>query len=183
MTPTPIAFPRSPGPRRCVRRGHASGIPWRKGLPLLAFALLLAARVSAQALDFGETYVHGDCLHISAETYAGRQGDFDNHDWVGMRVTNRCPFPIKHLEVLLALIDGTGVAYGERVWLLGRGSYLPPGNSYRERFAVPDPDNRNAVRWVVRVLRVTRVGPPPAKPKKAGGGKKPKHKSGKKGKK
>jgi hypothetical protein len=115
----------------------------------------------AQSLNFGETYLYAGCLRISAESYSGRQGDFNNQDWVTMKVTNGCDTPLKHLEVALVLIDASGRPYGTTLWLLERGIYLPPGKSRSDRFAVPDPDNRIAVRWALEVLQISRVGPKP----------------------
>lgn len=115
----------------------------------------------AQSLNFGETYLYAGCLRISAESYSGRQGDFNNQDWVTMKITNGCDTPLKHLEVALVLIDAGGTPYGTTLWLLGRGIFLPPGKSRTERFAVPDPDNRIAVRWTLEVLQISRVVPKP----------------------
>ncbi|MCZ6472961.1 MAG: hypothetical protein O7A08_04395 [SAR324 cluster bacterium] len=125
---------------------------------LLAAALILPVLALGTAMNFGSTHIHKGCLHISAQSYTGHQGEFDNHDWVSVKVTNKCTFPVKHLKVALALVDGTGQSYGRNLWLLGKGTFLPPGKSVRERFAIPDPDNRIAVGWKVRVLKVSRVG-------------------------
>ena len=117
----------------------------------------LPARSPAQPLAFGEGYVFAGCLHIVAESYLGRQGDVDNHDWVSMRVTNNCAAPVKHLQVALILLDAGGAPYGAALWLLERGIYLPPGKTRSKKVAVPDPDNRIAVRWEVKVLQVSRA--------------------------
>ena len=162
-------------PARRIRRvlpGRRGGaLPGRLGgaLARLCFAVLCVAlawvmpsgHARAQSLNFGETYLYAGCLRISAESYSGRQGDFNNQDWVTMKVTNGCDTPLKHLQVALVLIDAGGRPYGTSLWLLERGIYLPPGKSRTDRFAVPDPDNRIAVRWALEVLQISRVVPKP----------------------
>jgi hypothetical protein len=137
--------------------------PWRRLAYPLAVAVALAAsswpsaRAAAAPLGFGDTAVFAGCLTISAQAYRGRQGDFDNHDWVTVQVENRCEFPLTRLRVELRLIDEQGGAYGRRIWLLGRREFLPPGAKRRERYAIADPDNRIARGWEVVVLNVERA--------------------------
>lgn len=115
---------------------------------------------AAQSLGFGDTYIFAGCLHISAQSYRGRQGDVNNQDWVTMQVNNHCKVSVKRLWVELRLIDAQGNVYGRRVWLLSRHEFLPPGKSRAERYAIPDPDNRIARSWEVSVLQVERAFKP-----------------------
>lgn len=140
------------------RRWFAPVMPPARLLPLLMCAwLLLPGSATAQSLNFGEGFVFAECLHIVAESYLDRQGDVDNHDWVTMRVTNNCAAPLKHLQVALILLDAGGAPYGTAVWLLEQGIYLPPGKTRTKKVAVPDGDNRIAVRWEAKVLQVSRA--------------------------
>ena len=61
------------------------------------------------------------------------------------------------LDGVVILFDAGGSPYGTAVWLLERGIYLPPGKSRTTRVAIPDPDNRIAVHWDMRVLQVSRA--------------------------
>ncbi len=133
--------------RRCLLAG---------GLCLLGL-VFWPARVPAEPINFGEGFVFAECLHIVADSYVDRQGEVDNHDWVTLRVTNNCKTAIKHLKVALVLLDAGGTPYGASDWLLERGIYLPPGKSRVKKVAVPDSDNRIAVRWEVKVLQVSRA--------------------------
>jgi hypothetical protein len=126
------------------------------GLCLLGL-VFWSARLPAEPINFGEGFVYGGCLHIVVESYLDRQGEVDNHDWVTLRVTNNCKIPIKHLRVALVLLDAGGAPYGTADWLLERGIYLPPGESRIKKVAVPDSDNRIAVRWEIKVLRVSKA--------------------------
>ena len=125
------------------------------GLVLLVVAV--PGRLTAQSLNFGEAFIFAECLHIVADSYKNRQGEVDNQDWVTVRVTNNCPLPLRHLQVALVLLDAGGAPYGAAHWLLERGIYLPPGKTRIKRVAVPDPDNRIAVRWEVKVLQISRA--------------------------
>lgn len=125
---------------------------------LIALALVfLPAQLPAKPINFGEGYLFAECLQIVADFYVNKQGDVDNHDWVTMRVINNCAAPLKHLQVAVILFDAGGGPYGAAVWLLERGIYLPPGKSRSTRVAIPDPENRIAVRWEVKVLQVSRA--------------------------
>ncbi len=148
----------TPRPARLAARRKTRIVPvLAAALALLILPAGFSQPASAEPLGFGETFVHADCLHISAVSYRGRQEDFDNHDWVTMRVVNRCGFFVKHLTVELWLLDDQGNRYGRRIWLLGRRELLPPGGKREERYAVPDPDNRIASAWEVKGVKVKRV--------------------------
>jgi hypothetical protein len=122
-------------------------------------------------LEAGQDTVLGGCLRVRVEGFSDRAGEFSHTDWVDLRVTNGCPDVRRHLLVELVLLDPSGEPYGGELWLLQRGELLAPGRSKRERFAVPDPDDRTPVRWAIRLRQVERprpVRPAPGVPATAG---------------
>ena len=171
--PGPLIPPREPPPVRpsplltVTRR-----LPGRRPLAaLLAGAMALASLAglpeAAEApIPFGENLVHSECLHFTVYAYRNRQSTVDPNDWVTLNLRNQCPVALRNLQVVLLLYDRNGNPFGVQIWLLGRGEILRPGRLLRERLAVPNPDNRVASGWWVKVLRVGRiVRPPPPRPK------------------
>ena len=145
----PFFLPRSP--RLLMGRLPAGIALW--GACLLAVLTLGIPTVNAQGMPFGQSVVIGRCLTISAVSYTSRAEVVNNHDWVTIAVTNGCPRILRHLLVRLELYDAAGNAFGGEIWVLGRGEILRPGHRRQDRFAVPDPNKMEAVRWNIRVLQ------------------------------
>jgi len=114
------------------------------------------APAPAPVRQFGEKLVVDGCLTIAVTDFTDRAGDLPHDDWVSTLVQNRCPFGVRNLLVELELVDRRGRAYGRRIWLLARGEILVAGGDFKERYAVPDPDNLAATGWRMRVLRAER---------------------------
>jgi len=165
--PLPPADPPAPPRRAALVR-----------LAALALLLLLAApggagRAWAQAdadgkdsarpspLDFGAELTVG-CLRFRLADYRDRQGDVQHADWVRLTVQNRCRKAVRGLQVRVFLVDGQGLRYGEQFSLLGRGESLRPGKTWEDELAIPDPENRVARGWHLRVLRARGLDPPPS---------------------
>ena len=128
----------------------------------------LAAAPAPRA--FGESLVLRRCLVFTAKSIRDRQADLEHQDWVVLALENRCPVPVVNLHVELLLVDTQGRAYGKVFWLLGQGERLEAGGRWEDTVAVPDPDNRVARAWTLRVLRadtLTRGRAAPAPPRDA----------------
>jgi hypothetical protein len=116
---------------------------------------------------FGESLTLRRCLIFTAKSLQDRQEDVEHQDWVVLALENRCPAPVLNLRVELLLVDTRGLAYGKTFWLLGQGERLDPGQRWEDTVPVPDPENRVARAWTIRVLRADtlkgrpRAAPPP----------------------
>lgn len=124
------------------------------GALLLSVCAAASAQNSALGAAFGDTLVYRGCLKFTAVTYSDRQDTVDNHDWVTLRLRNECQAPLRNLLVELNLIDFEGHVYSDQVWLLDSTGLLLPRMTRLERYPIPDPDQRVAVRWGVRVLNL-----------------------------
>jgi hypothetical protein len=113
---------------------------------------------------FGESSLLYRCLLFSAKTLLDHQSDMEHQDWVLLALENRCPAALVSLRIELLLMDAQGRRYGRTLWVLGRGERLEPGARWEDSVPVPDPENRIARAWRVRVLR---VGTPPSAPRRA----------------
>lgn len=102
---------------------------------------------------FGEGVTRLGCLRFSIESHRGGRRGMLPDDWVTLALANRCPFSVRHLEVALVFTDPQGRFFGASFWVLGRGVRLPPGETLRDRYAIPNPDGRVALGWQVRVLQ------------------------------
>ncbi len=138
-----------------IPASHAGG---RRLLGALAALLLLgagaAAPAAARGAAFGDSIVYRQCLKFTAVAYSDRQEAVDNHDWVTLRVVNDCRAPLRNLLIELDLVDIQGRVYGDQIWLLGDGELLLPRATLLERYSIPDPEQRVAVSWGVRILNL-----------------------------
>jgi hypothetical protein len=108
---------------------------------------------------FGASLVQRRCLVFTAKSLRDRQADLEHQDWVVLALENRCPVPVLNLQVELLLIDTRGSAYGKVFWVLGQGEQLNAGGRWEDTVAIPDPDNRVAQAWTLRVLRADTYAP------------------------
>lgn len=114
---------------------------------------------------FGASLVLRRCLVFTAKSLRDRQADLEHQDWVVLALENRCPVPVLNLQVELLLIDTRGSPYGKVFWVLGQGERLDAGGRWEDTVAIPDPDNRVAQAWTLRVLRADTYVPGPRMPR------------------
>ena len=136
--------------------------PWKPsvlGLTVLALlmGLLMPTLLRAEVRQWGDNYLHDGCLRLSLIGYRDLHGEFNNHDWVTLLAENRCSYFISLLEIAVLLVDANGISFGGKVWVMGKGEVFPPGKTFRERFAIPDPDNLIATGWRMKVTGIKRL--------------------------
>ena len=112
-----------------------------------------------RGLALGEEKVLGECLRIRMLNISDRSGPLTHDDWITVRIENDCPTSRRHLLVDLFLFDHTGTPYGARMWMLGYGESLLPGQVRQESFPIPDPSNRLPMGWDVRLVKVEAARP------------------------